>query len=49
MLKYPILTKCECQNWILNIKMAYFDSAPEGQNSLFQLIANVEIEFRMSK
>ena len=55
MSKQPISTKCECQNKILNVKIAYFDSVRmseydfECHNRMFPLDAIVKIGFRMSK
>ena len=55
MSKKPISTQCECQNRILNVKIASFDSVRmckigfECQNMLFRLSANVKIGFRKSK
>ena len=51
----PILTQCECQNRISNVKIAYFHSLKmskqdlEFQNSLFRLSANVGIGFGKSE
>ena len=51
MTKYDFPTQFECQNRILNIKIALSDSVPmskqdfEYQNSIFRLSSKVKIEF----